>query len=955
MSKTRIESINALAELDRVSWSYEPVGNEEVKCKCPVHEDNSPSVRLNTAKNLWKCFASHCNAQGDIATFIAHVLKVERSTVIIDLSSRYDLEDVKVISPATVEKFHDEIFNAGPLLQALRDRGITDDMIRKARLGFHKGRITIPIYDQNYNVVNVRRYLPGAPGAQKMQNTTGYGAARIYQIDQLLKYDKVWLCGGEMKALVVGSYLNDLGIGAICVSAGEGAWEPKWNSLLANKEIFICMDVDLAGRIATRKLGQYIYQHAKSVRVIDLPLDKKKYPKGDVNDYVGQEHAKPSDLHRLTSEARIFEPQIVGLKGTVSDQITPVSLARATDPENVGKRVGFLGVVSAMDTTPFLIPSKVGVICDRAQKNCAMCPISTLDQDPDEGSTDVNIPATSIAILDMINNTKGKQNECLQEALGIPTCRVVKFSIKKHYQVRDVRLAPQLSIGSEGSDNVVQSAFVVGTDVDLNASYNLSGVVYPHPKTQQATLLLDEVEEAEDSLGSFDPSEEELAELSVFQPKEWTVEGIQAKLEEIYDDLECNVTRVYSRREILTLVDLTYHSVLVFQFDGSVTTGWVNSLIAGDSAQGKSEMTIKLKTHYGLGERMECKNATVAGLLGGLQQMGSKWFVSWGIIPMHDRRLVLLEEVKGAPVEVIGKLTDMRSSGQAEIPKIERRRAQARTRLIFISNPRSPRPVSSYNFGVEMIQELIGALEDVRRFDVAVIVAKEQVDPKLINRMMKNRPIVEHKFTNDLCRRLVLYAWTRKQHQVEFAPEATSLIMECANALCEKYTETFPLVDRGTMRYKLARLATALAVRTFSHGESQDVVLVRACHVHFIQEFLDKVYSAKEFGYLDFSKAQSVMNNILDVKTIEKHLFATKHPKDLISSFLLQDRVSLEDLMVWAELDRDGAYKLLSLLVRKHALLRSGREYIKSTPFIDLLRKMKNVPEKPKVREEDEF
>ena len=74
---------------------------------------------------------------------------------------------------------------------------------------------------------------------------------------------------------------------------------------------------------------------------------------------------------------------------------------------------------------------------------------------------------------------------------------------------------------------------------------------------------------------------------------------------------------------------------------------------------------MRLMDHYKLGARHECKNATSAGLLGGLQQLGSRWFVSWGIIPMHDKRLVVLEEIKGTPIEVLAKLTDMRSSGIA--------------------------------------------------------------------------------------------------------------------------------------------------------------------------------------------------------------------------------------------------------------------------------------------------
>lgn len=141
---TKIDRINALSELERIGWKFDALGNDEVRCLCPAHDDSNPSCTLNVKKNLWKCHS--CQAKGDIVTFIAYAMKVKRQTVIIDLSSRYDLEDVKEINLKTVEKFHQEIWSAGPLLQALYDRGLTDETIRKRRLGFHNGRLTIPVF-----------------------------------------------------------------------------------------------------------------------------------------------------------------------------------------------------------------------------------------------------------------------------------------------------------------------------------------------------------------------------------------------------------------------------------------------------------------------------------------------------------------------------------------------------------------------------------------------------------------------------------------------------------------------------------------------------------------------------------------------------------------------------------------------------------------------------------------
>jgi hypothetical protein len=316
---------------------------------------------------------------------------------------------------------------------------------------------------------------------------------------------------------------------------------------------------------------------------------------------------------------------------------------------------------------------------------------------------------------------------------------------------------------------------------------------------------------------------------------------------------------------------------------------------------------------------------------------------------MHDRRLVILEEIKGASTEVIGKLTDMRSSGIAEIPKIERRRTHARTRLVCISNPRSAKPISAYSFGVEAVSELIGALEDIRRFDMALCVSSDEVDLD----HMKPPPPVEHVYTTDLCRRLVLWSWTLPTESITFTSEAHAVIDSWSTRLASRFTEGLPLVDRGTIRYKLARMAASLAVRTFSFEHEQ--LVVRDCHVDFIGEFLERVYSGEVMGYLDFSYAQASLNQITD-KTKLMHFIrkCTKHPLDLINGLLYLNEIGLNDVQDFCEVDRDTAQGIVSLLVRTHAIKRSVKNaYVKTSDFIELLKEMKgSTTNQPETEEE---
>jgi hypothetical protein len=917
-------SINVLAELERVGASFEFAGENEVKCICPFHADTSPSCSINIEKRVFKCQTASCGKKGDFVTYLARVLNTTRVVVLADLSTRYTIETVKTISPDTVERYHKRIDRAGPLLKALRDRGVSKTDIRKYRLGEVDGRITIPIKNGAGAFVNVRKYLPGAPGREKMRNARGHGKLRLFPVDQL-SYDSVLLCGGEVKAIVAAAKLNRHGIGAISTTGGESAWDIEFSRQFQGKTVYVCMDIDAAGKKASQEHCQRLSRVAGWVGKVELPLDPDRYPTGDINDYVATENGS---LKALINKCQEWLPSS-RVPESVSDA-TKCSLEKATSARFAGKRVRVSAIVSAVQEAPYLVPKTVTVECAQEGRSCMFCP-AFANEEP------FHIHPESAAVLEIVGAQKGTQREAIMSALGIPlACRTCDFVASEYYRVEDARISPRLEITNRTSDRIMQPAICVSSKIELNESYHLEGRLHPHPKTQQATLLISSSEPTQDALSTYECGD--LSKLDCFTPTAWTVEAIDKKLAEIYEDLEANVTRIYQRRDLHLTVDLTYHSPLLLTFDGRTVKGWSETLVLGDSAQGKSETALNLQKHYGLGEKVECKNASVAGLLGGLQQHGNKWFVSWGVIPTHDKRLVILEELKGASTEVFAKLTDMRSSGVAEIPKIEKRRTQARTRLLALSNPRGDKQLSAYNFGIEAVKELVGGLEDVRRFDFALLVSSGEIDSAELNKLQKARPTVAHKYTGGLCRSLILWAWTRAAKEVAFSEAASVAVLKHATQLSEEFTDAIPLIDRGSTRFKVARLAAALAGRTFSHGDTFDTLLVRTCHVEYIARMVRRVYSGSIFGYKDYTQAIAITQTLLDPDAIRKRINETPYPKDFCEQVLHTQKMDVQDLQDWNGWERQEAMHLLSFMVRKHALRRDGRAYRKTSRFIVLLK-----------------
>lgn len=929
-------AVNVLLELDRMGWAYEFTGDDEVKCRCPVHADKSPSCALSTTKKLFKCHTAGCGATGDFVSFMAFATKGTRAAILEYIRKEYSVESVKTIDPSVVEKFHARIWTAGPLLNELRVRGLNDDDIRKYRLGLDDGnRIAIPIYNESGACVNIRRYRPGAPGADKMRNTRGMGKIRLYPIEQL-DFDTIVITGGECKAIVIAHHMNADGIGAICCTGGEDNWEAAFSHKFKDKKVFICYDIDEEGKQGANKIAARVRTFASWVGVMHLDLDIDKHPHGDANDYFGVELKKAEDFRVLMDNTTEWVPKSVDVIEQ-DEERTALRLGEITQAKFAKKMVTTKAVITALDETPYLIPRDVAVECDRNQANCAHCPVYAYE--PGDSYTVLTINRTSPAILELVNAGKKTKRDAIREGLRIPPCKSCVFHERTHFNVQDVRLSPQLEITNRSSDGLVLPALIVSHGLEANNGYELTGRVFPHPRSQQAVFLVGESVPSEDALDTYEPTADELVELSCFQPSAWTVEGIQEKLDSLYEDLSANVTRIFDRQELHTFIDLAYHSPLLIPFDGRVEKGWTEVLVVGDSAQGKSEATRRLMEHYGLGEKVEVKNASVAGLLGGLAQMGNnRWMVQWGIIPRHDRRIVILEELKGASTETIGRLTDMRSSGVAEIDKIEKRRTHARTRLVALSNPRSDQPLASYSYGVEAVRELIGSPEDLRRFDAVLVLSASQVNAARLNTLSTNRPSVEHVHVSDLCKRCVLWSWTRKESQVSFDRDTEALILEETMRLCTKFVDVIPIVDRGSVRYKIARLSASLACRTASFGDTVFDVRVRPCHASFITNILDKMYSDPSFGYAQFSEAYRSTRKLTGERDIRAKVLSTPFPTDFVEQMLHTEELEVRDIADWTGWDRQESNDLMSFLVRKHALIRDKRSYRKNPAFIDLLR-----------------
>ena len=153
--------------------------------------------------------------------------------------------------------------------------------------------------------------------------------------------------------------------------------------------------------------------------------------------------------------------------------------------------------------------------------------------------------------------------------------------------------------------------------------------------------------------------------------------------------------------------------------------GYLDGLIVTESRVGKSTTAQALSKVYGIGSiaSLAGSAATSAGLVGGSVKAGNSSQIRPGLIPRNHGKAIIFEELAKAKFSLMPELTDIRSSG---IVRINRSTGDlslpASVRILFLTNPKTEddgmiRPILAYPNGIEIVKPLIGAIEDIARFD----------------------------------------------------------------------------------------------------------------------------------------------------------------------------------------------------------------------------------------------
>lgn len=932
-------------------WLYgKPNGDGEWRGFCAYCEvpgkSKSPSASYHLGMGVWHCMGK-CGAGGS-TTALARKIKNnalpsqkpddETPDNVVDLDSKRPSRPLP--NKQKVAFFCKNLLTDTSAHRYITERrGLNDETLKTYNIGWDgRQRYLIPIYDEDGRLVNIRKYKPNAHGNNKMISWgIGHGEGRIYGFDTLKKSEWVLLCEGELDRLIALQH----GLPAITHTAGANTFKVEWAKHFKDKDVYIAYDEDQAGDKGAQKVRRVLEGTARSIHRVKLDTGIKG---GDVTDFFLACGRRFDDMMEVIKSAKCWYR--ADGDHQVPDHGKPVSVEESQNA-NHNYPIEMTVMVAGKQDPPYIAPKRLTGRCDMSAQpaKCASCYFFA-----NEGERTIDINPDNKDLLKAIGaSDKGLQ--LLYQSLTEAKCNNhIAFEIDEAYTIEELAITPSVEHRTEDVEIPIhRTVFNVGTyKTPVNQLARIVGQQRPAPSNQRGIIHGWVVDPVKSDLDTFTMTDDVHERLSRFQ-----VADGQTPLEkciEIAEDLAANVTRIYGRPALHVGYDLVWHSAISFMFEGKpITKGWLECLVLGDTRTGKSETAAALCKHYQAGIMKPLEGASFAGLVGGNDKMqGDHFMVKWGLIPLNDRRLCVLDEMSGLYARreskgIIEEMSSIRSEGKAQISKIASAETSARTRLIWLSNPLNSMSLAESSGGsLTALNDLIRNPEDIARFDFMMAAAQNDVPSSIINSTKHRR--VRHRYTQQACSELVMWAWSRRTDQVKFLRGVEEYIYAAAEDLGSRYVPDPPLIQIANARVKIARIAVALAARTFSTDRSGTKIVVKRAHVKSAVQFLDMIYGEQAMGYKDQSERVMENRRRAEKAKVEARKYLKQNPS-LVETLLAVGATDFRkrDFEEFGGVDREDVGVIIPKLLGWRLITRKSRGYMAMEPaLVELLRELES-------------
>ena len=888
----------------------EPNMQGEYAVHCPFEHDKgyeqNPSAHVNLEKGMFHC--KTCRAEERFSNgglsevqFIQKYYGVTHRQALFIQNKLNEEEDAD-----SWLQYESNLANSPALTEFIQKRGLTLETVQKYRLGYIGSGIAYPVFLFG-EICDVRTYQ--ADAKPKMRSRTG-ATTLVFPFDDWYVDDRpTLLVGGENDALIA----RQLGFNGVTFTGGEGAVPaPVLLKMFSGKKVYIMYDGDEAGIKGSNRVGFYLKDAGAEVYVIDIKqagISGEKDDK-DISDLVLKHGANTATIQRLIESAEVYTEK--AYKDFKNKEFPLVDLWNATKGEYYGKRISCRVIMVGKYDQDMQVPGTVKFYnTDKEDPKLDEDVIWTLEES--------NLKDfTYLAELnqDMLIDT-------LYTKAGIYDRKGVGHKVLEWIDFQKVMLAPDVenNDAAVGGASAEQYAYVIGDRLMDGERYRIFFKPYAHPNNKHRVfLVVDRVESSDNAVNTFKVTPAMFEQLSVFK-------GEAAGAMERRFQMAKGITKDYTSDMLVWAADLAYHSPLRFQLMGKSYKGYPEIAVVGESRTGKTATAVALQKFYRIGNITSLKNASVAGLVGGAEKGTSgTWRIKWGTVPRNDGGLVILDEMSGAGQEVMSHLTDMRSQGEAVLNKIGGTfKAPARTRLLWVGNPRvidgRSKSLLDYPTGIDAVLDLVGADEDVARFDAVMLVVDKGVYYRPDEFSNGSQPHDRDAYAN-----LVRWAWSRKESQITFAEDVDNYLWMQAQVLNERYATDVKLFG-AEAHIKLARFAVACAMCCFSTDEVGETVIVEKDHVDWAVYFMNRCYDNDVFRLKEYVNDRRKYNESnIEVNSMVQKLMNVESNEILIRELLRSNEsIPRNNLQMISGLNADDFAKILSSMTKHYLVLNQAR------------------------------
>jgi DNA primase len=189
-------------------------GGYEYMIVCPFHADKNPSLQVNVAKGLFRCFG--CGEKGNAAKLVKQIKKSLSWKEAADYFEPFDTPDHTVFEMRLPDEYH-VLFGTTRVgaegkkaFRYLTTRGVTPRHIRQFALGYcvtgrYARRVIVPVYTNNQLRSFVARDYTGKAEKKVLYPPGAYTSMSLFGYDYAVATNAqtVVVCEGWADALAV--------------------------------------------------------------------------------------------------------------------------------------------------------------------------------------------------------------------------------------------------------------------------------------------------------------------------------------------------------------------------------------------------------------------------------------------------------------------------------------------------------------------------------------------------------------------------------------------------------------------------------------------------------------------------------------------------------------------------------------------------------------------------------